>query len=307
MNNKNYLELAKFSLPDDLDLEDLISLAPSDLCEANPCEAFKFGLSSSPRINWQAYLHMNPDVKQAGMDAATHFINYGIYEGRKLVTWHPLKQKNVANQPLISVIILNYNNATFLEHCIASITSQSLSNIEILIVDDCSNDGSMSIIEKHARSDQRIKYLRNGSNIGTFMFRKRSVRTASGQYIMFLDSDDFLTSNACEIAYNNISEGYDGVIFNEASIDLTNHDSLSAINHEKYINRANSGVYTRKDILKSAFIDNQLPRQVNKMICLREIMVRAYELLDDGYYIRSEDAIGMISILSLTRTIKKNK
>ncbi|MBA3705767.1 MAG: glycosyltransferase family 2 protein, partial [Bacteroidetes bacterium] len=68
--------------------------------------------------------------------------------------------------PLISVCIPTYNGERYLKECLDSILSQSYTNIEIVIVDDCSKDSTIAIIEKHKASDARIRVHKNENNLG---------------------------------------------------------------------------------------------------------------------------------------------
>jgi len=95
-------------------------------------------------------------------------------------------------QPLLSIIVANYNNEKYLRDCFDSILEQSYQKIEVIVVDDCSTDNSTTIIEEYAsRHPQTIKGFVNSSNRGVAFTRNRGVQAATGDYITTLDSDDF--------------------------------------------------------------------------------------------------------------------
>ena len=102
-------------------------------------------------------------------------------------------------QPKISVVVPVYNAAAFLDESIGSLLSQSLSKAEFVLVDDCSTDGSLAIMEEYARKDARIKCIHLPRNCGTFMARKTGVMEASAPYVTFLDPDDALLPDACRL------------------------------------------------------------------------------------------------------------
>lgn len=103
--------------------------------------------------------------------------------------------------PKISIIIPVYNVAQYLSRCLDSILSQTLVEIEIICIDDFSNDGSQAILDHYAVNDPRIIVVRHSGNKGILMARKSGVRIASGEFILFVDSDDSIEPTACEILY----------------------------------------------------------------------------------------------------------
>lgn len=90
----------------------------------------------------------------------------------------------------ISVVIPIYNMQDYLQECLDSVCAQSLRNIEILCINDGSNDSSMAILRKNAEKDSRIRILDQGQNQGVSAARNRGIRNASGQYVCFIDPDD---------------------------------------------------------------------------------------------------------------------
>lgn len=91
-------------------------------------------------------------------------------------------------QDLVSIIMPSYNTGNFIEESIDSVLSQSYSNWELLIVDDCSTDTTDLIISRFR--DPRIRYFKNNRNGGAAFSRNRALREAKGKWIAFLDSDD---------------------------------------------------------------------------------------------------------------------
>ena len=102
----------------------------------------------------------------------------------------------------VSIVIPTYNVQSYIAKCLQSCINQSLSDIEILVIDDCGQDNSISIAKEFAKKDRRIKIIHNKENLGTFNTRLKGIQEASGEYILFLDADDYLQKDACKIAYN---------------------------------------------------------------------------------------------------------
>ena len=112
----------------------------------------------------------------------------------------------------VSIIIPVYNVEKYISQCLDSAINQSLKDIEIIIVDDCGSDKSMDIAKEYAKNDSRIKIIKNSQNQGPFTSRNNAVLAANGEYLVFLDSDDFLDLRACEIAYNATKDGYYDIV-----------------------------------------------------------------------------------------------
>lgn len=110
---------------------------------------------------------------------------------------------------LISVIVPIFNNKKFLTRCINSILTQTYKNIEVLLIDDGSNDGSSEICDKYTFIDSRIKVY-HIKNSGVSTARNYGLDNVKGKYVCFVDSDDYIDNKYVEILYNNlISSGSD--------------------------------------------------------------------------------------------------
>ena len=94
-------------------------------------------------------------------------------------------------KPLVSIIVPVFNAATHLERCVDSLVQQNLENIEILLVDDGSNDGSAEICDYYSQRDSRIRAI-HGPNSGPSNARNIGIRCSRGEFIQFLDADDFV-------------------------------------------------------------------------------------------------------------------
>jgi len=95
-------------------------------------------------------------------------------------------------KPCVTVIMANYNGERFLSSAIESVQNQTLADLELIICDDASTDGSMQIISSYASGDPRIKLVRNSSNTGLASARNRALDIASGTWIAVMHSDDIM-------------------------------------------------------------------------------------------------------------------
>ena len=102
---------------------------------------------------------------------------------------------------LVSIIVPVYNTEEYLDRCLDSIQNQTLKEIEIIVVNDGSTDSSLEIIKKHMNEDNRIVLI-DQENGGQSAARNSGIKIAKGQYIGFVDSDDYIEKNMYESLYN---------------------------------------------------------------------------------------------------------
>lgn len=126
--------------------------------------------------------------------------------------------------PLISVVIPVYNVENYLKECIESILNQTLQNIEIICVDDGSKDKSLDILKQYASQYKNITII-SQHNKGAGIARNIGLRHASGKYILFFDSDDYMSPQTLEILYNKAENDNADIVIGKSRI--YNQDSTS--------------------------------------------------------------------------------
>lgn len=117
----------------------------------------------------------------------------------------------------ISIIVPVYNVEQYIENCLDSLVKQTLKDIEIIIVDDGSPDNSSEIYNKYAKRDNRIKIIKK-QNAGVSEARNTGMEAATGEFYMFVDSDDWLPLDSCEILYNEYTRSQADMILADAYI-----------------------------------------------------------------------------------------
>lgn len=110
------------------------------------------------------------------------------------LTEQDIKPFNFVKNPKISIIIPIYNSQNLIFQIVKSIQFQSLKDIEIIFIDDCSSDNTNEIILELQKKDQRIILLKNKKNKGPFYSRNKGALFSRGEYIQFVDSDDILVN-----------------------------------------------------------------------------------------------------------------
>lgn len=111
----------------------------------------------------------------------------------------------MSNLNLVSILIPVYNGEKFLSKCLESVISQTYKNLEIICVNDGSTDGSLSVLKKYAKKDNRIKVFTK-KNEGEDSTRNYLISKVTGKYFLFLDADDFLEKKAVEILLKTITK-----------------------------------------------------------------------------------------------------
>ena len=102
----------------------------------------------------------------------------------------------------VSIIIPVYNTEKYLRKCLDSVCNQTLQDIEIICVNDCSPDDSLEILKEYASNDNRIKIINFTENKGVAVARNTAIEQANGEYIGFVDSDDYVDLDFYEKLYN---------------------------------------------------------------------------------------------------------
>lgn len=123
------------------------------------------------------------------------------------------------DEGLVSVVLPIYNVEKYLDRCIESVVGQTYRNLEIILVDDGSPDGCPEKCEDWAKRDKRIKVIHK-ENAGLGYARNTGIENASGEYICFFDSDDYIAADTIEKTYRAAKENYaDVVIFGFSTVD----------------------------------------------------------------------------------------
>lgn len=146
---------------------------------------------------------------------------------------------------LISVIVPVYNVREYLRECIESIINQTYANLEVLLVDDGSTDGSAEICDAYKLKDSRIQVIHK-KNGGLSSARNKGIESAKGIYISFVDSDDWLESDFYQILYDSIK-------MTKAEIATCGRYLVSSDLKEANYCRESSKIYSRKDALREIF------------------------------------------------------
>lgn len=117
----------------------------------------------------------------------------------------------------VMVIMPAFNAEATVAGAMDSVLKQTYSNWELLVIDDCSTDGTASVVKEYAAKDPRIHYMKNNSNLGVAASRNKGVLSADSSWIAFLDSDDMWAPEKLEKQMKQKEQYPDGVLFFTAS------------------------------------------------------------------------------------------
>lgn len=137
-----------------------------------------------------------------------------------------MKDYIMQTEDLISIITPSYNSSCFICDTINSVINQTYQNWEMLIIDDCSKDNSVEMIQKYVDMDSRIKLLQNDENRGAAETRNNGLKVAKGRFIAFLDSDDIWYKDKLKIQYSIMKK-------NNYPITFTSYDVVDEKGNKK--------------------------------------------------------------------------
>ncbi len=150
----------------------------------------------------------------------------------------------------VSVVIPVYNVESYLEDCLNSVLNQTLTDIEVICVNDGSSDRSLDILEKYAKTDERMKVI-SQKNAGHAAATNKGMTYATGEYLFLMDSDDIIEFNALELTYRKAKENnVDFVIFKAINYNNSKgeyYETKSYTMKEVY-NRVKDNVFSYEDV-----------------------------------------------------------
>lgn len=193
---------------------------------------------------------------------------------------------NTRNYPLVSIITAVYNCSDYIYEMINSVIKQTYDNWELIIVDDCSKDGTDKIIINFVNQDNRIKIIKNKNNLGAGLSRNKAIEFAKGEYIAFLDGDDIWANQKLEIqiclmeknnwVFSHTSYGY--ISESGKKIKETFHVSKQPVGYDHLLKKTEisclTAVYNQKKIGKYYMSHHR--RKQDYALWLK--------ILKDGYY-----------------------
>ncbi|MBQ7222246.1 MAG: glycosyltransferase family 2 protein [Bacteroidales bacterium] len=171
----------------------------------------------------------------------------------------------------VSVIIPEYNVEKYVGKCIQSICDQTFHDIEIIIVDDCSTDGSLKISKQYATQDNRIKVIALEKNQGVSAARNAGIAVAKGEYIYFIDSDDWIDTNYIEVMVSEIEKHKVDLLVNTSFVNEYDDPNRKEYSNFTFFN-------PEGETLPAVTVANRFPPTV-AMRLFRKSLITKYNIL----------------------------
>ena len=193
------------------------------------------------------------------------------------------------SRPKVSILIPVYNTAKYLPKCMASVQHQSLKDIEIIAVNDASPDNAAEVLAEYAAHDPRIKVVTHEKNGGILAARLSGIAAATGEFLIFLDADDYLDTNTARVCYSKAKKTGADIIHFCFDVRIAhqkkNHFARKV---EKRINPYRGKLLGRQ-VFEGAFVNYLYSWNIAGKFIAAEVCRKAAAALPPGYYIMAED------------------
>lgn len=204
-------------------------------------------------------------------------------------------------RPKISIIVPVYNVQKYLDQCVQSLIHQTLKDIEIILVDDGSPDECPGMCDEFASIDERVRVIHK-ENGGLSSARNVGVKIACGEYMMFVDSDDWIDPNTCEVLYSHAKENKVEVVVCSYIKEFIDHSVVSHLWESPF-------VCDTQKVIRRLYgpIDNELhnPQDLDLPVsaCMQIIQTKIAKdvLFVDTKEIGTEDLLYLIMVYSKAR------
>lgn len=233
-----------------------------------------------------------------------------------------VKQKWSNKLAKISVIIPVYNTEKYLPKCLDSIINQTLKDIEIICVNDCSTDNSLAILQKYANKDKRIKLIDLPKNIGAGEAKNEGLKIAQGLYLGFVDPDDYIDLNFYEELYKNAYNSNADIVkgklliidFNGVKVNSNLNECIKNISKFYFTFEYTSAIY-KSELIKKNNITFSPDLLVGEDVVFQNnavIKAKSVEIIDNVkyYYVKRKNSLNTEKydtkrINSAIKTIRK--
>ena len=257
-----------------------------------PLKSFYEALAKSDLIEFVR----RPDTK-VNMQAARQ-----LYLFKYLNTQSALSCLADASRPKVSILLPVFNQERYIDAALLSATSQTMREIEIICLDDGSNDSSCQLMLEWAQRDERIKVYSHSRNEGLLQARKTLIAASRGDYIVNLDPDDTLPADACEKAYKLAKCKNADIVQGRFSIDNVNNLPPSRLAWAVKINAfSDNRMIVGARILAEAFVHGKIGTNAWGKLILRPLAVKAYAELPDVRLTMAEDVLASFPLFGYAK------
>ena len=195
----------------------------------------------------------------------------------------------MTTQPKVSILIPVYNTAAYLPKCMDGVLRQTLKEIEIVAVNDASTDNAAEVLARYAAADPRVKVITHEKNGGILAARLSGIAAATGEYLIFLDADDFLDADTARACYAKAKKtGADIVHFCfDVRVGHRKKPPFARLVEQRL--RPYDGTLRGRRVFEGAFVDYIYRWNIVGKCISAEVCRKAAAALPPGYYIMAED------------------
>lgn len=204
--------------------------------------------------------------------------------------------------PFFSIVVPNYNNEAYIAGCLDSLLNQDFDDYEVIVVDDCSTDGSQAIIESYTAKSDRIHLAPHEENRGPHPARKTGVEAARGEYVLFVDADDEMMPGALKEIYAYASQEQPDII--HFGMDIIVSDDFPAETKESFSQWANAPFRPLygDDILIPVFSPTggyTRDWRISQRAIKRDVIKEAFSKMSDDRLGRAQDGYEYFVVASI--------
>lgn len=195
------------------------------------------------------------------------------------------------NKHKISVVVPVYNVEDYILDCIESLVNQACDDFEVIFVDDCGKDNSVSIIKQNLHRLKEASIYTRASNGGLSAARNSGIRASTGDYVLFVDSDDYLTNNAISLFYESINKrDFDVVV-----------SSYTKIPGNKCCHNSVNGIVWGNKKIRNAYYSNRIIVPAWNKLIKKEFLLTNNLLFKEG--IIHEDVLWSFMIMTTAESL----
>ncbi|MBD5504496.1 MAG: glycosyltransferase [Lachnospiraceae bacterium] len=235
--------------------------------------------SSEVREKVMKYVNLNSVILNM-LETDVFSFNMNVWQRmNEMISQYCLKEEKIKlesgekREVKISIVVPAFNDESTIRKCLESLLVQKLEGLEFIVVDDCSTDSTYSVMMEYALEDSRFKIFHHNQNLSAFHARKDGVLAAQGQYVMFVDADDYLMDNACECLWKLLDDTPVDILHFGTKIITDIHDEKRVCDYKKLINPRNEVL--SGDEIFDAFVTRNFEGHLWNKIFSRDLAVYA--------------------------------
>ncbi len=192
-------------------------------------------------------------------------------------------------QPKVSILIPVYNTAQYLPRCMDSVLGQTLKDIEIVTVNATSPDNAAEVLAGYAKQDPRVKVVTHEKNGGILAARLSGIAAATGEFLIFLDADDYLDRDTARACYAKAKSTGADIVHFQFDVRVEHKRKLPFTREVERALAPHKGTLLGKKVFEGAFVDQLYRWNICGKCFAADVCRKGAAALPPGYYIMSED------------------